>query len=120
VSPVGQAEHTPNRTDLLATIDQLAGTLGILPRRIASIPITYSHVDEAAREILSIATENNGKTIRHLRMVKEKTVSEMMHSRHPALQWVEESYFLKALESMKDKERHVAIFAILYALSSTR
>ncbi len=120
VSPVGQAEHTPNRTDLLATIDQLAGTLGILPRRIASIPITYSHVDEAAREILSIATENNGKTIRHLRMVKEKTVSEMMHLRHPALQWVEESYFLKALESMKDKERHVAIFAILHALSSTR
>ncbi|MBR4388418.1 MAG: amino acid adenylation domain-containing protein [Prevotella sp.] len=119
VSPIGRADLIPNRTDLLATIDHLSEELGILPRRIASIPIIYSPVDEAAREVLSFAMEDNGGIIRHLHTVEEKTAGEMMLSRHPALRWVEDSVFQSALKSLNEKERYAVIAGIIGTIPPT-
>ena len=120
VPAVGHPHLVPNRNDLLMSLDHMAGELGILPRRLASIPIAYSPIDEAADEVLALSKHRDGNIIRHLRCLCHKTFGEMMLSRHPALQWVEEDEFVRLCGPDKLQSYGVGELSLIFSFGRAR
>lgn len=120
VPSVGHPHLVPNRNDLLMSLDHMAGKLGFLPSRLASIPIAYCSVEEAADEVFAMSKHRNGRIIRHLRHLRHETFGEMMLSRHPALRWVEDDEFMRLCGPEKMRSYSIGELSLISSFGRAR